>query len=44
MVVFSSFQMAVRLWLMREPARVADGMRELAAFVDVILKGLQPRD
>ncbi|MCK9920108.1 TetR/AcrR family transcriptional regulator [Microbacteriaceae bacterium K1510] len=42
MVVFSSFQMAVRLWLMRQPARVADGMRELAAFVDVILKGLQP--
>lgn len=42
MVVFSSFQMAVRLWLMRQPARVTDGMRELAAFVDVILKGLQP--
>ena len=41
MVVFSSFQMAVRLWLMRQPARVTDGMRELAAFVDVILKGLQ---
>lgn len=42
MVVFSSFQMAVRLWLMREPRHVGDGVRELAAFIDIILKGLAP--
>lgn len=42
MVVFSSFQMAIRLWLMRERARVGDGVRELAAFIDIILKGLSP--
>lgn len=42
MVVFSSFQMAVRLWLMREQRRVDDGVRELARFIDVILRGLAP--
>lgn len=42
MVVFSSFQMAVRLWLMREQRRVDDGVRELARFIDIILKGLAP--
>lgn len=42
MVVFSSFQMAIRLWLMGEQRRVADGVRELASFVDIILKGLAP--
>lgn len=34
---------AIRLWLMRKNARVADGIGELAAFIDVILKGLAPR-
>lgn len=42
MVVFSSFQMAIRLWLERDQARVGDGVRELASFVDIILKGLAP--
>jgi len=42
MVVFSSFQMAIRLWLMHERARVDDGMGELACFIDIILKGLAP--
>lgn len=43
MVVFSSFQMAIRLWLMEKQTRVADGIRELECFIDVILKGLAPR-
>lgn len=44
MVVFSSFQMAIRLWLMRKRVRVEDGIAELARFIDVILKGLSPHD
>jgi AcrR family transcriptional regulator len=44
MVVFSSFQMAVRLWLMGKRQRVADGLDELARFIDVILEGLSPQD
>jgi AcrR family transcriptional regulator len=44
MVVFSSFQMAIRLWLMRKRVRVEDGVGELARFIDVILKGLSPHD
>lgn len=44
MVVFSSFQMAIRLWLMRKRVRVDDGVSELARFIDVILKGLSPQD
>lgn len=42
MVIFSAFQMAVRLWLMRPRASVAEGLRELEGFLDVILKGLAP--
>jgi hypothetical protein len=42
MVIFSSFQMAIRLWLMRERASVDDGLRELAAFIDIVLRGLSP--
>jgi AcrR family transcriptional regulator len=44
MVVFSSFQMAIRLWLMRKRVRVEDGVSELARFIDVILKGLSPQE
>jgi AcrR family transcriptional regulator len=42
MVIFSSFQMAIGLWLMRERASVDDGLRELAAFIDIVLRGLSP--
>jgi AcrR family transcriptional regulator len=44
MVVFSSFQMAIRLWLMRKRAPVDDGIHELQRFIDIILKGLSPQD
>jgi len=44
MVVFSSFQMAIRLWLMRKRVRIDDGVSELARYIDVILKGLSPQD